>query len=158
MLGVGRAHPQREGSQRNKKGKTGPWGQRQVQCHLTYGHVPTCIKVQGKYKIPLGVQPPDLREGLCMLLSEMKGVTIVKRLMSGTWTFSGAGKGWGGWEGSDLEGVGCAPGLERRGRSAGRTNAEVTPGVWLRSREFSSFWWQWSGPIEVLRGWRKDRQ
>ena len=115
MLGVGRAHPQREGSQRNKKGKTGPWGQRQVQCHLTYGHVPTCIKVQGKYKIPLGVQPPDLREGLCMLLSEMKGVTIVKRLMSGTWTFSGAGKGWGGWEGSDLEGVGCVPGLERRG-------------------------------------------
>lgn len=79
-------------AKREKKEKTDLW--KHVQCHLIYGHVPMCIKVQEKYKIPLGVQPMGLTEGHCMLLSEMKVITIVKRLTSGTWTFSDAGKGW----------------------------------------------------------------
>ena len=134
--------PQREGSERKKKGKADPWGQRQVQCHLAYGHVPTCIEVQGKYRIPLGAQPPDVRGGLCMLLREMKGVAVVKRLMSGTWTFSGAGKGWGDAKVPIWRVWGVLLACKGAARSAGRTNAA---GVWLRSREFSSFWWPWSG-------------
>ena len=61
----------------------------------------------------------------------------------------------GGCEGSDLEGVGCAPGLQRRGPECWENKCSGSvikiPGVFLLLMAV-----KW--PIEVLRRWRKDRQ
>lgn len=84
VLGVGRAHPAKGRERKKQKGKRRKTQITRPKTCTAYGYVPTCIKVQDKYKIPLGEQPTDLMEGHCVLLSEMKVITIVKRLMSGT--------------------------------------------------------------------------